>query len=44
MDPFTFYCPTKNHSQYRGYALEEVLTPQTLPLMPHVKRNQMRNH
>ena len=32
MNPITFYCPTKNHSQYKGYALEEVLTPLDTPI------------
>ena len=32
MNPITFYCPTKNHSQYKGYALEVVLTPLDTPI------------
>lgn len=32
MNPITFYCPTKNHSQYKDYALEEVLTPPDTPI------------
>ena len=44
MNPITFYCSTKNHSQYKGYALERVITPQTLRSMLHVKRTQMRKY
>ena len=44
MDPIALYCPTKNHSQYKGYALEKALQQSfigvihrsfgTLPLRP----------